>query len=418
MKKPGNRAEVLNEARRIVLEDGALSTNERKDLLQYISTMEEATQPLSAIRQQPGDERLSGSPSAGHALLMLLKQQADELDALKKLSLNLTSSLDLRTVLDAVVTEAMRLVKNARTAHIFMYVEEKLDFGAALDSNGVRNKPMATPRKEGLTYSVARGGETVVVENMTEHPLFKDTNWEWEGSIIGIPLKIKNTVVGVMNLSRSSVGGFSRSELRLLGLLADQAAVAISNASLHLLVSKQAYSDTLTSLPNRRALDERLEQEVLSARRTGFPFAVVMMDLDGFKAINDSYGHVFGDQVLRSLFNYLATGLRSSDFLARYGGDELTLILSQTDLPPARLVTEKVLEKLQHFKFPVEGGPEMNLGLSGGIALYPVHAINGPDLLRAADEALYRAKKSQRGGFVVARGFTGPLNQPDQRPTD
>ncbi len=418
MKNTGNRAEVLNEARRIVLEDGALSTSERKDLLQYISSMEEATQPLSAIKQQPGDAYLSGSPSAGHALLMLLKQQADELDALKKLSLNLTSSLDLRTVLDAVVTEAMRLVKNARTAHIFLYIDEKLEFGAALDANGVRNKPMATPRKDGLTYTVAREGETIVVENMKEHPLFKDSNWEWDGSIIGIPLKIKNTVVGVMNLSRSSVGGFSRSELRLLGLLADQAAVAISNASLHLLVSKQAYSDTLTNLPNRRALDERLEQEVLSARRTGFPFAVVMMDLDGFKGINDSYGHGFGDQVLRSLFNFLATGLRSSDFLARYGGDELTLILSQTDLPPARLVTEKILEKLQHFKNPVDGGPEINLGLSGGIALYPVHAMSGPDLLRAADEALYRAKKSQRGGFVVARGFTGPLPQDQHGTTD
>jgi diguanylate cyclase (GGDEF)-like protein len=191
--------------------------------------------------------------------------------------------------------------------------------------------------------------------------------------------------------------------------------VAISNASLHLMVSKQAYSDTVTGLPNRRALDERLEQEVLSARRTGFPFSVIMMDLDGFKEINDTYGHAVGDQVLRALFNYLSTGLRSSDFLARYGGDELTLILSQTDLLPSRLVTEKILEKLEHFSFPFEDGTRVKIGLSGGIALYPIHAISGADLLRAADAALYRAKKTQRGKFVVARGFTGPLPENEGR---
>jgi diguanylate cyclase (GGDEF)-like protein len=409
MNKPQNRVEGLNEARRIVLEDGTLSSAEREDLLKYISFMVDASQPLTVLREEPEQYSIPPNLSAGRALLMMLKQQADELDALKKLSLNLTSSLDLRTVLDAVVTEAMRLVKNARTAHIFLFIDGELQFGAALDANGVRNKPLAMPRKDGLTYTVARGGETIVVENMSQHPLYKGIKWEWEGSIIGIPLKINSTVVGVMNLSRSIVGGFSPSELRLMGLLSDQAAVAISNASLHLLVSKQAYSDTVTGLPNRRALDERLEQEVLSARRTGFPFSVIMMDLDGFKEINDTYGHAVGDQVLRALFNYLATGLRSSDFLARYGGDELTLILSQSDLPPARLVTEKILEKLEHFNFPFDDGSRVKIGLSGGIAIYPIHAVSGADLLRAADAALYHAKKTQRGNFVVARGFTGSL---------
>ncbi len=134
-----------------------------------------------------------------------------------------------------------------------------------------------------------------------------------------------------MNLSKSVIGGFTSSELRLLGLLADQAAVAISNASLHQLVSTQAYTDTVTGLPNRRSLDEHLEQEVYSARRNGYTFAVIMMDLDEFKEVNDNYGHAIGDQVLRLMSNYLATLLRSTDFLVRYGGDEFTLILSKTD---------------------------------------------------------------------------------------
>ena len=277
----------------------------------------------------------------------------------------------------------------------------------------MRSQPYSIPHKDGLTNTVAQRGETITNENISMHELYKEGPYQKQGSIIGIPLKINQNVVGVMNLSRTSEGPFSPSELRLLGLLADQAAVAISNASLHQLVSRQAYSDTVTGLPNRRALDERLEREVLAARRTGYPFTVVMMDLDGFKNVNDTYGHIVGDQVLRAVFNYMATSVRASDFLARYGGDEMTLILVQTDLIAARLVTEKLLERIRQFRFPATGGGTITLGVSGGIAMYPIHAMSGADLLRAADEALYRAKKHERGSFLMAHGFTGPLSGPN-----
>jgi diguanylate cyclase (GGDEF)-like protein len=212
-----------------------------------------------------------------------------------------------------------------------------------------------------------------------------------------------------MNLSRSTLGGFPPSELRLLGLLSDQAAVAISNASLHQMISTQAYSDTLTGLPNRRALDERLEEEVQSARRTNYSFAVIMMDLDGFKAVNDTYGHAVGDDVLRTVFMEMSRGVRTTDFLARYGGDELTLILSQTEMSSALVVCEKVIEGIKRFKYKLPDGKRLRIGISGGIAIFPVHARNGPDLLRAADAALYHAKKHFRGTFQPARGVTGPL---------
>ena len=280
------------------------------------------------------------------ALLAMLKQQTEELDALKKLSINLTSSLDLPDVLDALVSEAMQLVQNAQDVHIFLYKNGKLSFGAALDAAGNKNASWSKPRVNGLTYTVARSGEQIVVEDMQSHPLFINVPTDWTGSIIGIPLKVGDTVVGVMNMARSKSGGFSPSELRLLGLLSDQAAVAISNANLHQMISRQAYSDTLTGLPNRRALDERLEDEVQSARRNGYSFAVVMMDLDGFKDVNDTYGHSTGDEVLRMVFSQMARGVRNTDFLARYGGDELTLILAQSDMASARIVTEKIIEDL------------------------------------------------------------------------
>jgi diguanylate cyclase (GGDEF)-like protein len=344
------------------------------------------------------------------ALLAMLKQQSEELEALKKLSINLTSSLDLPDVLDALVSEAMQLIHNARDVHIFLYKSGKLSFGAALDADGNKNTSWSKPRANGLTYTVARQGEMIIVEDMQAHPLFQNASKEWTGSIIGIPLKFGDTVVGVLNMARSKVGGFSPSELHLLGLLSDQAAVAISNANLHQMISRQAYSDTLTGLPNRRALDERLEEEVQSARRNNYSFAVVMMDLDGFKNVNDTYGHSIGDEVLRLVFNQMARGVRNTDFLARYGGDELTLILTQSDMSSSKIVTEKIVEGMKKLKYTLPDKKKLKLGISGGIAIYPVHARNSPDLLRAADAALYQAKKHNRGTFQMARGVTGPIS--------
>jgi diguanylate cyclase (GGDEF)-like protein len=342
-------------------------------------------------------------------LLAMLKQQTAELDALKKLSIDLTSSLDLPDVLDAVVSEAIRLIANANNVHIFLYKNKKLTFGAALDEEGNRNKDWSKPRTNGLTYTVARDGEVIIVEDMKNHPLFTSAPTDWQGSIIGIPLKVGSNIVGVMNLARSITGRFSASDMRLLSLLADQAAVAISNASLHQIISRQAYSDTLTGLPNRRALDERLEEEVISARKNNYSFAVIMMDLDGFKDVNDTYGHPVGDDVLRLVFSQMARGVRNTDFLARYGGDELTLILTQSDISSAKIVAEKIVEGIKKLKFKLPDGKKLKLGISGGIALFPVNARNGPDLLRASDAALYKAKKYDRGTFQVARGITGPL---------
>jgi hypothetical protein len=195
---PEGREDVLAQARRIVLEDGRLSPTERQGLLRLIASLTEPTQPIPTEETPAaGKEPLPpAGNSASRALLSLLKQQADELDSLKKLSLNLTSSLDLQTVLDAVVLEAMRLVKHAYSADIFLYSAGELTFGASRDLGGMRNRPFMAPRPNGLTATVARVGEAIIVEDMASHPLYRDFNILKNGSIIGIPLTINNNVVG------------------------------------------------------------------------------------------------------------------------------------------------------------------------------------------------------------------------------
>lgn len=353
--------------------------------------------------------KLLANVTRHHNLFALIQQQAAELEALKRISFNLTSSLQLQAVLDRVATEAIQLIKNPQKVHIFLYENGVLRFGAALDHQGHRNQIVSLPRPDGLTYAVARSKQTIVVDEMRGHPLFKTAPSSWSGAIVGIPLKNDEAVVGVMNMSLQPGRKFTPSELRLLDLLASQASVAIINARLHQSLSKEAMSDVLTGLPNRRALDARLENEVNRSERYGHQFAVLMMDLDGFKSINDTYGHDVGDRVLRDFAHFLAEGKRSSDFLARYGGDEMTMIMPETDGNSAANLAESIKQRMESFAPVFPDGAQPHLGISGGIAIYPRHARTASDLLRAADEALYRAKRLARGSFLVAGSGGGEL---------
>ncbi len=152
-----------------------------------------------------------------------------ELETLHQASLRLTSSLELSSLLEAILEYALKLVA-ADDGHIFLYDGEKLAFGAARWADGRWEGPLL-PRPGGLTYTVARSGQRIVIPNVDEHPLFQD--WKWGGGIVGLPLRIGQRVVGVMNVAFFCPHAFQEDELRVLELLADQAAVAIENARLY-----------------------------------------------------------------------------------------------------------------------------------------------------------------------------------------
>lgn len=406
--KPGT---VFSRAWDIIANDNTIPPEEKKAILKLIQVLLEAREQSTDKRVGDNNDKSSTQEVISkHSLMTTVKHQADELDALKRISLNLTSNLDLQNVLDVMLTEAMNLVRNTRSANIFLYTRGILTFGASFNNQGLRNQPVTSPRRDGLTNTVMKENRQILIEDVLNHPLYKGYPENWSGSMIGIPLKFKDELLGVLNLSRSTIGKFSRSELRLMSLLADQAAVAIYNASLYKRLSQMANTDSVTGLPNRRALDERLQEEWRLAQQTDLPFAVVMMDLDGFKAVNDTFGHNVGDELLYSLFNFLAQRMRGSDFLARYGGDELTLVMRNSNLDAAQVVTQKVIDLMQEYRFHFPKEQELPLGMTAGIAIYPAHGQNPSDLIRAADSALYYAKKYNRGQFAIAKGVTGRLN--------
>lgn len=159
-------------------------------------------------------------------------ERARELETLHRMSLNLTQSLELEDVLDAILAGTFALLTDADDAHIFLYRDGQLHFAAARFADGRQEKPWSEPRPGGLTYTVAREGETIVVPDMQQHPLFQDAPSDWKGAIIGVPLKVGERVVGVMNVAFLQPQTFSEEELHLLELLGDRAAIAIENARL------------------------------------------------------------------------------------------------------------------------------------------------------------------------------------------
>ncbi len=399
------RRQLLQKARQHLQANEALAPNERDSLLALLDVLfalaeqEYKGESAGAFLKQVSTNFLAASQ-----LLSIIQHQREELQILHNLGTSIVASLDLSTVLENIVTEALRLVKHARTAHIFLYENGQLHFGAAsFQPNSPTHKPFSRPRTNGLTATVARSGKAITVADIRNHPLFENTPKNWYGSIVGIPLLARNRVVGVMNLSRHITGPFNPRELHLLNLLASHAAIAIENARLHQLVLKQAKRDMLTGLPNRRALDEKLEQEIERAHRHQHTFSILMLDLDGFKEINDTYGHEIGDQVLQQVATVLSANLRNIDFLARWGGDEMALVLPETPLEQGLVVGQKLQFALQQAKIHISGGQFARLQFSGGIAEYPQHGNHPADLLRAADAALYRAKKKARGSIMIAR---------------
>jgi diguanylate cyclase (GGDEF)-like protein len=326
-------------------------------------------------------------------LLSEAQQRADELEILQKVSLSVTASLNPESVLQAILENTLDLFDVALDAHIFLYERGELSFGAAMWADRRQAEPWAEPREDGLTYTVARSGETIVVNDLQKHPIFTDIDEEWKGAIIGLPLNYRERVVGVMNIAFPEPRKFSDSEINVLNMLVDQAAVAIENARLYKLVSEQALTDSLTELPNRRAFDQRLEEEIRRSRRYDHKFVLLMLDIDGFKRVNDSFWHPYGDRVLHQIGQVLQERVRDTDFAARYGGDEFAFILPETPIEAAETVTAKLQAAILEHEFGWPEGEGIPIAVSVGAAVFPTNGENAESLLCAADAALYRGKE-------------------------
>jgi diguanylate cyclase (GGDEF)-like protein len=215
--------------------------------------------------------------------------------------------------------------------------------------------------------------------------------------------------VGVLSLARR-VGPFTREQLELLEYLAGQSVVSIENASLYAAVQRQAFTDELTGLANIRAMHAVLERELDRARRLGSPVGFLMVDMDHFKRINDERGHQCGDDVLIAVAGVLRELSRDIDTTARYGGEEMAVVLPGTDVEGVAQLAERMRVAIEQLSIPVSGGEPLHVTASFGAASFPESAAGKPGLIAAADSALYRAKGAGRNRVERAEPVVAPVS--------
>jgi len=336
-----------------------------------------------------GEEFNKMSRQLEERLEELNQERARLQDAMRRIGETFASNLDREGLLEIVVRTAVDGV------------------GADAGRASVRPNASAPLEQVALTGSVdgleeaVRAAEAKVLE----------TGEPCEATVDGVgalshPMRrgddVHARVSGVVSVARRD-RPFSVAERELFHYLAEQAAVSIENVGLHETVERQAVTDELTGLFNRRRFQEAMATEVERSKRFGQPVGLVLLDLDDFKAVNDTYGHQQGDLVLREVARVLRETSREIDEPARYGGEELAVVLPGTDLEGAYNLAERVRAGIEELALPLlDGEGALRVTASFGVATLPGSADDMRELVAAADEALYRAKRAGKNRTVRA----------------
>jgi diguanylate cyclase (GGDEF)-like protein len=317
------------------------------------------------------------------------------------------SILEPRKVIELVVEKIREIIPSE--AWSLMMVDEEnqeLVFEAALGAKARDVSALRLKIGEGVAGWVAQSGKAAIVNDAARDPRFSprvDTRTQFETrSILCAPLVSRGRTIGVLEIINKQGGPFTRADLQLVLTLVEPCAIAIENAILFQRTEQLTITDDLTRLFNSRYLNLYLGREIKRCKRHGIPLSVIFLDLDGFKGINDQYGHLAGSGTLTEVGRILAEGVRESDILARYGGDEFVVVLPETPASGALVIAERLRRAVEEHRFLAPLGIAARISASFGIATYPDHALSPEGLIQKADQAMYRVKEREKNGIEVA----------------
>src|SRR6202040_3931610 len=335
--------------------------------------------------------------------------EATEVTVFHELGKALTSSLQLDQVLRTIMEKINEVLRPDTWSLLLMDIgKDELFFEIATGKGAEALKDVRIKVGQGLAGWVAKTGEAVVVPDTTKDPRFsgrvdEKTNMETR-SIVAVPVRFRDQCLGVIELINciGPDGCFSQRDLALLEALADYAAIAIENARHVQRIHELTITDDCTSLYNARHLNFMLDTEIYRSHRYAFEFSLIFIDLDHFKNVNDTYGHLVGSKLLAEIGEAVKEKCRLIDMAFRYGGDEFVVLLPQTPKENALGVARRLHKLIRETVWLKEAGINAHVTASVGVASYPSDSRTKAELLHLADEAMYLVKNTTRDSVAAA----------------
>jgi diguanylate cyclase (GGDEF)-like protein/putative nucleotidyltransferase with HDIG domain len=332
--------------------------------------------------------------------------------ALYEIARTFGSSLELKETLAVLVDKVGHLVP-WDTCAVYLYDEPKGYASAAhvVGQNADLIKTRTISPGEGVTgFALANRSPVNQL-----HPNLDFVDFPLPGtafrSMAALPLFKDDVLIGALSVYSAELEQYTDDHMRMLETVTRLASDALTNAMHHAEAESNALTDSLTGLPNPRYMALRFEQEAARARRTGRPFQVVMLDLDDFKPVNDTYGHKVGDKMLREVAHLIQEQLREYDFLARYAGDEFVAIVQEVADSQVDELRLRIDDAVARFSMHVRGDKHARVGISVGTATFGIDGDTLDQLLICADQAMYRVKSEHK------QNRTGPITIPPSHAT-
>lgn len=241
-----------------------------------------------------------------------------------------------------------------------------------------------------------------IIENYVDPKTYKFTIGREINSLICIPLNTKSRKFGLVLVEHKLSNAFDDENVRLLNIIAQQVGIAMENAELYQKMQELASMDGLTGVYNRQYFQTRLDMELKSAQKENYPLSLAIYDIDFFKRFNDTFGHLFGDKVLKEIVDAVSSSLRKNDIIARFGGEEFIILFPRTSLSEAYDKVESLRKMISQHMIK-DNLVTASVTVSFGISCFNECALSEGELLRTADDALYEAKAAGRNCIKVAR---------------
>ncbi|WP_041667317.1 sensor domain-containing diguanylate cyclase [Acetohalobium arabaticum] len=327
----------------------------------------------------------------GNKLFERMQRNVAELSTLQMISTTINSTLDLDQVLELAIDVIVGTMGVSSCATL-LFDEDREE----LSLEASRGWPDKSDKKEVFNMESNFFGriiesQEIVVFNEVPDKVKEELNFLEMKSAIAVPLRLRDDVIGIITAVNTMIShSFNGDDERFLNTLANQIAIAIENARMYNQMEEQAIKDGLTQLYNYSYFQHALSEEIDRAKRYQQDLSLLLLDIDDFKEINDTYGHLVGDKVLEELSTILKKTTRKIDIVARYGGEEFAIILPETDIEGARLLGSRINDQVRDMVVE-EKGLELKITVSIGAAAYN-QGITQKDLINNADRSLYRAK--------------------------